>query len=137
MANTKTKTKTEEQEVTNEQEVTSESCTGATDIPTSEDTDGAEGKDTDGADETPVQLIAVSSILFESHMYKPGDVLPAHNAEMNAAWIDAGTAEWRKVNVTKSRKGVPVSATAGLPGSAVPSTEQDLVGRVPGRGRAR
>ncbi len=38
------------------------------------------------------KLIAKSSILFESHIYAPGDELPRHDAAMEKAWLDAGTA---------------------------------------------
>lgn len=108
--------------------------TGGTD---GEGTGGTDGEETNESEEVPMRLIAVSSILFESHLYKPGDELPTHNLEMNDAWIEAGTAEWRNVETNKALKASPVSAAAGLPGSAIPSSGEDLIGRVPGIGRKR
>jgi len=90
----------------------SESCTGATE---------------------KMRLVAVYPILFESHQYKPGDVLPTHNLDMNDAWLAAGTAVW-KTEDGKAVKAVPASAQAGLAGTAVPASTEDLVGRVPNSG---
>lgn len=43
-----------------------------------------------------MRLIALYPILFESHQYKVGDVLPASNEGMVEAWLKAGTAKWEK-----------------------------------------
>lgn len=47
--------------------------------------------------EAAKQLTAVYPILFESHQYSPGDILPTHNQEMNEAWVKSGTAAWMTV----------------------------------------
>lgn len=39
-----------------------------------------------------MSLIAVTHILYNSVLYKPGDRLPDNDPEMRKAWIDAGTA---------------------------------------------
>ena len=80
-----------------------------------------------------MRLVAVYPILFESHQYKPGDTLPAHNHEMNDAWLAAGTAAW-KTESGKTAKAVPASAQAGLAGTAVPASAGAMVGRVPNSG---
>ena len=100
---------------------------------------GTEGTETEesgsctGATEIK-RLIAVYPILFESHQYKPGDRLPTYNSEMAEAWVAAGTAVW-KTEGEKAVKAVPASAQAGLPGTAIPSSEEDLIGKVPRSGR--
>lgn len=38
------------------------------------------------------RLIAKSSVLFQSRMFKPGDFLPASDPIMRDAWLEAGTA---------------------------------------------
>lgn len=85
-------------------------------------------------------LIAVLPILFESHLYNPGDKLPCHNIDMVDAWIVCGSAEWRAPNADKKVKVKSASATPGMTGMAVPSGEEDLAGKLPvsprrGRGR--
>lgn len=97
-----------------------------------EDTGAEESESCTGATEK-MRLVAVYPILFESHQYKPGDVLPTHNLDMNDAWLAAGTAVW-KTEDGKAAKAVPASAQAGLAGTAVPASTEDLVGRVPNSG---
>lgn len=115
-----------------------ESCTGAT-----ENTEGvaaviaAEPEPTEPEPTEPEEkkhLIAVLPILFESRQYKPGDVLPAHNLEMLELWIENGAAKWMSAEQTNTMRARPVSATAGLPGRAVPSSREDLAGRIPDTG---
>ncbi|OYO76213.1 hypothetical protein C8E03_110116 [Lachnotalea glycerini] len=43
-----------------------------------------------------MRLIALYPILFESHQYQVGDILPAHSEAMVKAWLEAGTAKWAK-----------------------------------------
>ena len=85
-------------------------------------------------------LIAVLPILFESHLYNPGDKLPCHNIDMVDAWIVCGSAEWKAPDADKKVKVKSASATPGMTGMAVPSGEEDLAGKLPvsprrGRGR--
>ena len=88
------------------------------------------------------ELIAKTSILFESKLYRVGDKLPTHNATMVEAWIKAGTAVWVEKTVStenpvseqKPVKAKPRTAEPGLAGQAVSSeseTGEDLVGKVP------
>lgn len=84
-------------------------------------------------EDIPKTLMAVYPILYHSHQYKIGDMLPANDPEMVKAWLDAGTAAWEyqgeKRPLTKSGVAIP-----GLPGRAAgPMAERgdDLVGRIP------
>lgn len=81
-------------------------------------------------------LTAVHPVLYLSHQYKIGDELPANDSKMVDAWIAAGTAVWTpsKVPATKAKA---QTAEPGLFGQAVPSGDNDLIGRVPVRGRWR
>lgn len=99
-------------------------------------------QNTDDNSEEPVvkNLIAVLPILFESHLYNPGDKVPTHNLEMVDAWIACGSTVWKAPDADKKIIAKPASATAGLTGSAVPSHEEDLAGKLPAspaRGRGR
>lgn len=79
-------------------------------------------------------LLAQTYILYNSHQYKPGDELPGNDPAMLEAWLEAGTAAWVSVSELISDTAIPVSALAGLYGSAVSSDSDDgenLVGRVP------
>lgn len=79
------------------------------------------------------QLIAQQSILFEGKIYNPGEHLPAHNAAMVAAWLEAGTAVWIE-NKNEAPKAKPRTAEPGLSGVSVASESEDgedLVGKVP------
>lgn len=42
------------------------------------------------------KLVAISPILFEAHLYKIGEELPASNHEMVKLWLDNGMAQWEK-----------------------------------------
>lgn len=83
------------------------------------------------------QLIAVSSILFESTNYEPGDELPTHNAGLVKVWTKNGTAVWKDTEEPKKRgvKARRTTAHTGVPGDAYPSAgpEHDLVGKPPSR----
>lgn len=88
-----------------------ESCTGATE------------------DGEKKELIAVLPVLFESGQYKPGDVLPTHNAEMVKAWIEYGAATWKKEVYVKA---VSVTAPAGMTAISAPEmSEDDMTGKIP------
>lgn len=77
-------------------------------------------------------LVAVSSILYQSKQYYPGDELPS-NCDMVDAWIRSGSAVWEK----NGSRPVAVKAKLatkipGLVGDAVNSDAHDnLIGRVP------
>lgn len=61
----------------------------------SEGGDGEEsGDDEEGSDEEEKIFVALYPILYHSHIYEVGDTLPTNDAEMMAAWIESGTAEW-------------------------------------------
>ena len=78
-------------------------------------------------------LVAVYPILFQSHQYKVGDALPANYPDMVEAWLEAGTAVWRKTE-SATPKAKPVTAEPGLEGQALASESENgenLVGKVP------
>lgn len=78
------------------------------------------------------KLTARQSILFESRIYAPGEILPTKNAGMVEAWLAAGTAVWLDKDRKPSAKVYPCTAEPGLPGEAVASEGSDvLVGKVP------
>lgn len=81
------------------------------------------------------KLTAQRSILFENRIYAPGETLPAHNAAMVEAWINAGTAVWIDSDTTSTKvKAKPKTAEPGLPGAAVASESEsgeNLAGKVP------
>lgn len=94
-----------------------------------------EDADSEGQEpeEAPMFLIAVYPILYLSHQYKVGDILPANDFRMVAAWLSAGTAVWRSAP-EKASKAKPRTAEPGLPGQAVFSEAQDgddLAGKIP------
>lgn len=78
-----------------------------------------------------MKLVAIYPILYRSHQYEIGDNLPADDAEMVQAWLDAKTAAWKKEEEPKV-KARPVTAEAGLAGqSPNGETSDNVVGRVP------
>ena len=82
--------------------------------------------------EEEMQLVAVLPILFESHQYAPGDVLPTHNSEMRELWIEGGAASWMPVKSKNLMRAQPIAALSGVSGLATPaSAKEDLVGRLP------
>lgn len=99
-----------------------------------EGTEGTEGTPEPAPEDEEKVLLAQTYILYNSHQYKPGDELPGNDPVMLAAWLEAGTAAWVSVSELISDTAIPVSALAGLYGSAVSSDSDDgenLVGRVP------
>ena len=79
-----------------------------------------------------MKLIAVYPILYRSRQYWPGQRLPADDARMVQAWIDAGTAAWVDPDAQKLPKAKPAAAEAGLAGeSPNGETDENLVGKVP------
>lgn len=115
-----------------------ESNGGETD--TEADADTEQNTDDNSEELVVKNLIAVLPILFESHLYNPGDKLPCHNIDMVDAWIVCGSAEWKAPNADKKVKVKSASAKPGMTGMAVPSGEEDLAGKLPvspcrGRGR--
>ena len=132
---------TPEQEGTTDPEVTPEQ-EGTTDPEGTEDEEGTEAsEDADGeeAEEETEEggnkvLVAVYPILFLSHQYNVGDVLPTNYPNMVEAWLAAGTAVWTDSEALKADavKARPKTAEPGLPGVAVSSESEDnLVGKVP------
>lgn len=115
-----------------------ESNGGETD--TEADADAEQNTDDNSEELVVKNLIAVLPILFESHLYNPGDKLPCHNIDMVDAWIVCGSAEWKAPDADKKVKVKSASATPGMTGMAVPSGEEDLAGKLPAsprRGRGR
>ena len=87
-------------------------------------------------------LTAMTAILYGNRQYGPGDVLPTADPGYVAAWLEAGSAEWKDDEAeepeTKKQapKARPATAPAGAAGIAQPATsaEEDLVGKVPSPG---
>ena len=100
------------------------------------DPEGSDGEEVeDETEEGGIKvLVAVYPILFLSHQYNVGDVLPTNYQNMVDAWLEAGTAVWKdsealKANAVKAR---PKTAEPGLPGVAAASESEDnLAGKVP------
>ena len=79
-----------------------------------------------------MRLIAVYPILYRSRQYWVGEELPADDAGMVQAWIEAGTAAWVEPDTQKPPKAKPAAAEAGLAGeSQNGETDENLVGKVP------
>lgn len=126
---------TPEQEGTTDPEVTPEQ-EGATDPEGTEDTKDADGEEAEDETEDGGNkvLVAVYPILFLSHQYNVGDVLPTNYPNMVEAWLAAGTAVWKDSEALKADavKARPKTAEPGLPGVAVASESEDnLVGKAP------
>lgn len=79
-----------------------------------------------------MKLIATHPILYRSKQYWPGQEIPADDAGMVQAWIDAGTAAWIDPDAEKPVKARPAAAEAGLAGESYNGeTDENLVGKVP------
>lgn len=82
-------------------------------------------------------LVALYPILHHSHLYKVGEALPVNDADMVAAWLEAGTAKWtdgEEGDTVEASKAVPVTAEPGRTGRASDGNEtdgDDLAGKVP------
>ena len=116
-----------------QQEETTPAVTTGNDAVNNPEAEG-EGQQTTDPEETLSVLIAQTYILYNSKHYKPGDVLPANDPDMLAAWIEAGTAAWVDARELEHEKAIPVTAVAGIYGSSTSSDSdngENLVGRVP------
>ena len=121
---------TTEPDVTTEPDATTESdATTEPDVTT--EPDATESTDVLEPEEE-MQLVAVLPILFESHQYAPGDVLPTHNSEMRELWLEGGAASWMPGKSKNLMRAQPIAALSGVSGLATPaSAKEDLVGRLP------
>ncbi|WP_154827041.1 hypothetical protein [Clostridium butyricum] len=52
------------------------------------------------------KLVVISPILFEAHLYKIGEELPASNHEMVKLWLDNGMARWENNNEEKTESNI-------------------------------
>lgn len=52
------------------------------------------------------KLVAISPILFEAHLYKIGEELPASNHEMVKLWLDNGMAQWKNEAKEKTESNI-------------------------------
>lgn len=105
-----------------------------------EETTEAE-EDTEASENIPKEddenkiLVAVYPILFHSHQYKVGDILPANYPDMVEAWLEAGTAVWKKAELESHLPMArPMTAEPGLAGASTSSESangDNLVGKVP------
>ena len=81
-------------------------------------------------------LKSTRPVLYRSTQYSTGDALPADDAAMVAAWLEAGSAVLvsdEETEAEKPAKAKPASATAGLPGFSSDGDPDALIGRVPAR----
>lgn len=85
-------------------------------------------------------MIALRDIFLGNGRYRRGETLPSGTG-LEEDWIEAGSActeeEYAAILAgahvkAKAKRG---AAKAGLPGAAVPSSGEDLVGQVPKKGR--
>lgn len=65
-----------------------------------------------------MELVATYPILYRSHQYEIGESLPADDAKMVHAWLDAGTAVWQDKEQVKLAKAIPAAAEAGMAGQS-------------------
>ncbi len=70
------------------------------DTATEEDEQREDTATEDDEKEEPTMLIAKLKILYQSHFYEPGERLPRDDAEMEKAWLDAGSAVLKTVSET-------------------------------------
>lgn len=78
-----------------------------------------------------MKLVAIYPILYRSHQYQVGEMLPADDQSMVQAWIEAKTAMWQNEE-TQNGKAKPVTAESGLAGqSPNGETADSVAGRVP------
>lgn len=78
-----------------------------------------------------MKLVAIYPILYRSRQYEVGESLPADDAAMVQAWLDAKTAVWQEEKTPKG-KAKSVTAQAGLAGQSLNGeTDDNVVGRVP------
>ena len=97
---------------------------------TSENVAGEETKEEEDGNKV---LVAVYPILFHSHQYNIGDILPVNYPDMVQAWLEAKTAVWKQTEEPKAKAKL-ITAEPGLAGVAVASEAEDgenLVGKVP------
>ncbi len=79
-----------------------------------------------------MNLIATHPILYQSTQYEVGQSLPAHDSNMVQAWLEAGTAVWKKNEQQVCAKAKPTTSITGLAGeSKNGETAENMVGRVP------
>lgn len=69
-------------------------------------------------------------VLYRSRQYSAGDILPATDDMLVAAWIESGAAFWDEVDIHKKAVKVQaVSAEPGLPGRSSDGDPAALVGK--------
>lgn len=88
-------------------------------------------------------------------VYEIGEELPASDPVMLQAWLDAGSAEWQAEKKKKkaaepsapeppapetiitTAKAQPMTAEPGMPGESTTGDPDELIGKVPKRGRRK
>lgn len=82
-----------------------------------------------------MKLIALYPILYHSKTYRIGEELPPNDADMTAAWLEAGTAKWmdEAPEPKKAAKAVLAAAEPGVSGTAQggEAAPENLAGKVP------
>lgn len=80
-----------------------------------------------------MRLVAKRPVLCLAHQYGAGDTLPDNDPERNAAWLEAGSAEWIEDSTDEipapGAKAAPAAAEPGMEGRTDGGTE--LQGKVP------
>lgn len=106
---------------------------GGKEAETKEEAEGTAAPETEkngNGDASKKVLAARTYILYGSHQYKPGEILPANNPDMVEAWLDAKTAAWVPVQ-DQPVKASPVSAVPGLAGTVLGAAQMGaLAGKV-------
>lgn len=76
-------------------------------------------------------LTAMLPVLYRSTQYEPGDTLPADDAALVAAWLEAGSARWLEDEneAQPAPKAKLVCAEPGKPGKSSDGDPAALVGK--------
>ncbi len=78
------------------------------------------------------KLIALRPVLYLSHQYEAGEELPASDATMVDAWLEAESAKWEEdaQEAKKAPKAKAAAATAGVTGLSSDGDPEAMAGRI-------
>lgn len=82
-------------------------------------------------------LTAMLPVLYRSTQYEPGDTLPADDAALVEAWLEAGSAKWLQDidEAQPAQKAKLAMAEPGKPGLSSDGDPEALVGKPASRKR--
>ena len=72
------------------------------------------------------EIIAVVPILYQNRMYRPGEPLPANNALLRQAWLDAGSARIKGQTETERKAETGEREQEDITGEAESAPEQKI-----------